>query len=68
MRRSLLRCVSGRSNFTWSGTTSLGPIVGDPSDAFQVDGHQQLTLAVSTSGALWDGMTIAALTLARPHL
>ncbi|MCK6445321.1 MAG: hypothetical protein L6Q99_02925 [Planctomycetes bacterium] len=34
-----------QSNFTWSGTTSLGNIVGNPSNAFQVDGTSQLSIA-----------------------
>jgi len=32
------------SNFTWSGTSSLGPIVGNPSTAFQMAGHTALAL------------------------
>ena len=33
-----------QSSFTWSGTTSLGPIVGNPSNAFQLDGTQLVTI------------------------
>jgi hypothetical protein len=32
------------SNFNWSGTTSLGPIVGNPSTAFQLAGTSGLDL------------------------
>ncbi|MCC7171711.1 MAG: hypothetical protein IT459_14795, partial [Planctomycetes bacterium] len=34
-----------QSNFTWSGTTSLGNIVGNPSNAFQVDGTMLASIA-----------------------
>lgn len=34
-----------QSNFTWSGTTSLGNIVGNPSNAFQIDGTSLLSIA-----------------------
>jgi hypothetical protein len=34
------------SNFNWSGTTSLGPIVGNPSTAFQLAGTTGLDLTV----------------------
>jgi len=57
-----------QSSFTWDGTTSLGPIVGDPSNAFQVDGHQQLTLAVSAAGAKWDGRFLAGDLLVTPDI
>ena len=43
------------SDFTWSGTTSLGPLVGDPSNAFELSGNQALTLAAGAGGALWSG-------------
>ena len=33
-----------QSNFTWSGNTSLGPLVGNPSNAFQVAGTAVLEL------------------------
>ena len=35
------------SNFTWTGTSSLGPIVGNPSNAFQMAGLA--AMAVSTT-------------------
>lgn len=41
------------SDFTWSGTTSLGPLVGDPSNAFELAGSQSLTLAAGSGGAKW---------------
>src|SRR5688572_28279702 len=45
-----------QSNFTWTGSTSLGPILGNPSNAFQLAGHQ---LALSSGGggplAQWTG-------------
>jgi hypothetical protein len=45
-----------QSNFTWTGTTSLGPIVGNPSNAFQLAGHQVLHLAAGGgAGAKWTG-------------
>lgn len=45
-----------QSNFTWSGTTSLGPIVGNPSNAFQLAGHQVVLLAAGGgAGAKWTG-------------
>ena len=37
------------SNFTWTGTSSLGPIVGNPSNAFQMAGTTALDLT-STPG------------------
>ena len=46
----------GQSNFTWTGTTSLGPIVGNPSNAFQMAGHQVLQLAAGGgAGPKWTG-------------
>jgi len=39
------------SNFNWSGTSSLGPIVGNPSTAFQLAG--QTSLALSTTPGTW---------------
>ena len=35
------------SNFNWSGTTSLGPIVGNPSTAFQMAGQAALALTTT---------------------
>ncbi len=35
------------SNFTWSGTTSLGPIVGNPSTDFQMAGEAALALTTT---------------------
>src|SRR5690349_18479757 len=35
------------SNFTWSGTTSLGPIVGNPSTNFQMAGQTALALTTT---------------------
>jgi hypothetical protein len=37
------------SNFTWSGTTSLGAIVGNPSNAFQTAGTNVLALSPSSA-------------------
>ncbi|MCE9593805.1 MAG: hypothetical protein K8S98_06400 [Planctomycetes bacterium] len=34
-----------QSNFTWSGSTSLGAIVGNPSNAFQIDGTTSVSIA-----------------------
>jgi hypothetical protein len=45
-----------QSNFTWSGSTSVGPIVGNPSNAFQLAGHQLALLAAGGGpGAKWTG-------------
>jgi hypothetical protein len=38
------------SNFNWSGTSSLGPILGNPSTAFQMAGQSALAL-VTTPGS-----------------
>jgi hypothetical protein len=58
-----------QSNFTWSGTTSLGPIVGDPSNAFQLDGVQQLTLAAGGGpGAQWTGTLVAGDLFVQPDI
>ncbi len=35
------------SNFIWSGTSSLGPIVGNPSTAFQMAGQAALSLTTT---------------------
>jgi hypothetical protein len=35
------------SQFTWSGTTSLGPIVGNPSNQFHLEGTTVLDLALA---------------------
>jgi hypothetical protein len=46
----------GQSNFTWSGSTSVGPIVGNPSNAFQLAGSQQVQSSAGGSpAALWTG-------------
>ena len=37
------------SNFTWTGTSTLGPIQGNPSNAFQFAGTTQLDLTISRS-------------------
>jgi hypothetical protein len=42
-----------QSDFTWSGTTSLGPLQGDPSNAFELAGAQSLALGVGSGGAQW---------------
>ncbi|MCY2959949.1 MAG: hypothetical protein NTY35_07260 [Planctomycetota bacterium] len=42
--------VQSSSNFTWSGTSSLGNIVGNPSNAFQLAGTTNLDLVLQ-SGA-----------------
>lgn len=42
-----------QSDFTWSGTTSLGPLQGDPSNAFELAGAQSLSLGVGSGGAKW---------------
>ncbi len=38
------------SNFVWTGTSSLGPLVGNPSNTFQMDGTTDMSLA--PAGAL----------------
>lgn len=50
------------SNCSWTGTSSLGPIVGNPSNTFQLAGTAQVDLAFSviaapTSGQLTGGDT-----------
>lgn len=69
-RAGILDLVADKaqSNFTWSGTTSLGPIVGDPSNTFQIEGFQQLTLAVSAAGAQWDGRFLAGDLFVKPDI
>lgn len=42
-----------QSDFTWSGTTSLGPLQGNPSNAFEMAGQQALSLGVGGGGAKW---------------
>lgn len=37
--------VQSQSNFTWSGTSSMGPIVGNPSNQFQMAGTTHLEIA-----------------------
>ena len=45
-----------QSNFTWTGTTTFGPIVGNPSIAFQLAGQQQVhSSGGGGPGALWTG-------------
>ena len=36
--------VQGASNYTWSGTTSLGPLLGNPNNTFQLNGTMLLDL------------------------
>jgi hypothetical protein len=48
------------SNFSWSGTSSLGPIVGNPSTAFQMAGQSALALTTTPgsftiTGVLFSG-------------
>ena len=48
------------SNFSWSGTTSLGPIVGNPSTAFQMAGQSALAVVTNPgtftiTGVLFNG-------------
>lgn len=38
--------VQSSSNFTWSGTSTLGPIVGNPSNAFQLAGTIDLDVVL----------------------
>lgn len=42
-----------QSDFTWSGSTSLGPLQGDPSNAFELAGSQALNLGVGGGAAKW---------------
>lgn len=44
-----------QSNFTWSGTSSLGPIVGNPSNAFQFAGDTHMTLSPSGAVSIANG-------------
>jgi len=43
------------SNFTWSGTTTVGAIVGNPSNAFQFAGTTQIDLVAAPSAVLTQG-------------
>lgn len=43
------------SNFTWSGTSTLGNIVGNPSNAFQFQGDTHMTLSPSGADPIADG-------------
>ena len=43
------------SNFAWSGTSSLGPIVGNPSNTFQFQGDTHMTLSPSGTDAIANG-------------
>jgi hypothetical protein len=38
--------LQSSSNFTWSGTSTLGPIVGNPSNAFQLAGTVNIDLVL----------------------
>jgi hypothetical protein len=43
------------SNFSWSGTSSLGAIVGNPSNTFQFQGDTHMTLAPSGATPIASG-------------
>ena len=48
----VFRINQGASSFTWTGTSTLGPIVGNPSNAFQFAGTTQLDLGTAPSATV----------------
>lgn len=55
------------SNYTWSGTTSLGPLNGNPSNSFQVQGT--MTFSLDSGGSpVGSGQWLAADLLVVPDL
>ena len=44
------------SDFTWSGDTNYGPVVGNPSNAFEFQGHFSIELSPSGSNPLASGV------------
>ena len=52
--------VGAQSNFTWTGTSSLGPIVGNPSNAFRLEGSTLNTVASSQGTATQFGFVSGA--------
>jgi hypothetical protein len=59
--------VQASSNYTWSGTTSLGPLVGNPSNAFQLQGTVELDLD-SGGNPVGSGQWVSSDTLVVPDL
>ncbi|MAE29809.1 MAG: hypothetical protein CMJ87_12650 [Planctomycetes bacterium] len=41
---------AGQSNFVWTGDTSTGPLEGDPSNTFHLEGYQNVSLGFGSSG------------------
>ena len=56
-----------QSNFTWSGTTSLGPLQGNPSQNFQVAGTAQLVLG-SGGNPVGSGQILSSVAAVVPDL
>ena len=55
-----LDVIDTLSNFTWSGTTSLGPLVGTPGNSFQMDGTASVSLSPVGSQSLGTGQFLGA--------
>ncbi|MBK7877250.1 MAG: hypothetical protein IPJ77_16160 [Planctomycetes bacterium] len=51
----VFRMNQSASNFTWTGTSTLGPIQGNPSNTFQFAGTTQLDLAAVPSASFTTG-------------
>ena len=41
---------AGQSTFIWTGDTSQGPLEGDPSNSFHLEGYEEVTLGFDSSG------------------
>lgn len=58
-----------QSNFNWSGSTSLGPLVGNPSTSFQIAGTQDVGMAApGGGGAAWSSDFVAGDLLVVPDI
>lgn len=64
----LFRINQSASNCTWSGTSTLGPIVGNPSNAFQLAGTTQLDLLTVASATITDAAFTGGDTYTIPDL
>jgi hypothetical protein len=64
----LFKVNQSASNCTWSGTSSLGPILGNPSNAFQLAGTTQLDVAFDPTAAPATGSFTGGDTFTVPDL
>jgi hypothetical protein len=55
------------SNYTWSGTTSLGPLLGNPNNTFQLSGTSEFDLETGGS-PVGSGSWVSANALVSPDL